>query len=316
MGGLHVTDRAHDLRHDAARRRAGARLLAARRREAARWPASSTRSAWTSSRPGSRSRREADAEAVRQIATRGAAAGHRRAGALPAAPTSSAPARALEPARAAPHPHLHRHLRPAPRAQAAHDARGVPRRRGRRGPLARAATPTTCSSRRRMRRAAICDFLCRVVEAVITAGAHDDQPAGHGRLLDARRDRATFFRDDPRRACRTPTRRSFSAHCHDDLGLAVANTLAAIAARRAAGRVHDQRHRRARRQRVARRDRDGDARARRSPAVRRPASTPREIYPTEPAADGAHRRSACRRTRRSSAATRSRTRPASTRTAC
>ena len=35
---------------------------------------------------------------------------------------------------APPHPRLHRHVRPAPRAQAADDARGVPRRRRRRDP--------------------------------------------------------------------------------------------------------------------------------------------------------------------------------------
>ena len=29
------------------------------------------------------------------------------------------------------------------------------------------------------------DFLCRVVEEVISAGMHDREPAGHGRLLDA-----------------------------------------------------------------------------------------------------------------------------------
>jgi 2-isopropylmalate synthase len=62
---------------------------------------------------------------------------------------------------------------------------------------------------------------------------------------------------------RVPERRRavFSAHCHDDLGLAVANSLARDSGRRAAGRVHDQRHRRARRQRVARGVRDGAARA-------------------------------------------------------
>ena len=86
--------------------------------------------------------------------------------------------------------------------------------------------------------------------------------------------------------------------------------------RRAAGRVHDQRHRRARRQRVARRNGDGDARARRLACrsttgdrhardLRRRAS----CSPRSPA-----RR--CRPTRRSSAATRSRTKPAFTRTAC
>ncbi len=56
-----------------------------------------------------------------------------------------------------------------------------------------------------------------------------------------------------------------SVHCHDDLGLAVANSLRRRAGRRAPGRVRDQRHRRARGQRVARGDRDAarDAQGRR-----------------------------------------------------
>ena len=49
-----------------------------------------------------------------------------------------------------------------------------------------------------------------------------------------------------------------STHCHDDLGLAVANSLAGVTQRRPAGRVRDQRARRARRQCRARRGRDGD----------------------------------------------------------
>ena len=53
-----------------------------------------------------------------------------------------------------------------------------------------------------------------------------------------------------------------SVHCHDDLGLAVANSLAGREGRLPAGRVRDQRHRRARRQRLARGDRDAAAHAR------------------------------------------------------
>ena len=40
----------------------------------------------------------------------------------------------------------------------------------------------------------------------------------------------------------------WSAHCHNDLGMAVANSLAAVRNGARAGRVHHQRHRRARRQ--------------------------------------------------------------------
>ena len=49
-----------------------------------------------------------------------------------------------------------------------------------------------------------------------------------------------------------------SVHCHNDLGLAVANSLAAVTGGRAADRDLRQRHRRARRQRLARRGRHGD----------------------------------------------------------
>ncbi len=107
----------------------------------------------------------------------------------------------------------------------------------------------------------------------------------------------------------------WSTHCHNDLGIAVANSLAAIRSRRAPGRVHDQRHRRARRQHLARGSRDGDRDAERrlrletgvvrpSRSIRRASSSRRS--PASP----------CRSTSRSSATTRSRTRPASIRTAC
>ena len=48
-----------------------------------------------------------------------------------------------------------------------------------------------------------------------------------------------------------------STHCHNDLGLATANTLAGVQAGRAAGRGVRQRARRARRERRSRRGRDG-----------------------------------------------------------
>ena len=59
----------------------------------------------------------------------------------------------------------------------------------------------------------------------------------------------------------------FSVHCHNDLGMAVANSLAGVKRRRAADRMHHQRHRRAGRQRRARRGRDGDEDAQRRAAV-------------------------------------------------
>ena len=94
-----------------------------------------------------------------------------------------------------------------------------------------------------------------------------------------------FFRDDHRRACRTPTRSIFSAHCHDDLGLAVANTLAAIGAgaRQVECTINGigERAGNASLEEIVM----AIARARRSPAVSRPASTRSEIYAVEPAAD-------------------------------
>jgi 2-isopropylmalate synthase len=72
------------------------------------------------------------------------------------------------------------------------------------------------------------EFLCRVVETAIDAGATTINlpdtvgyatPAEYGALFRAVRERVP--RSD---------RVTFSAHCHDDLGLAVANSLAAIEA--------------------------------------------------------------------------------------
>jgi 2-isopropylmalate synthase len=72
------------------------------------------------------------------------------------------------------------------------------------------------------------DFLCRVVEAVIDAGATTinlPDTVGYSTPDEV----AAFF---AMVMARVPNagRAVFSAHCHDDLGLAVANTLAAIGA--------------------------------------------------------------------------------------
>jgi 2-isopropylmalate synthase len=71
------------------------------------------------------------------------------------------------------------------------------------------------------------DFLCRVVEAVIKAGATTiNLPDTVGYTTpDETRD---FFKT-VRERVPNADKVIFSAHCHDDLGLAVANTLAAIA---------------------------------------------------------------------------------------
>jgi 2-isopropylmalate synthase len=72
------------------------------------------------------------------------------------------------------------------------------------------------------------DYLCRVVEAVIAAGASTinlPDTVGYSTPDEI----ADFFRQVIGRIPNADTV-TFSAHCHDDLGLAVANTLAAIGA--------------------------------------------------------------------------------------
>jgi len=72
------------------------------------------------------------------------------------------------------------------------------------------------------------DFLCRVVEAVIDAGATTinlPDTVGYSTPDEI----AGFFQAIIQRVPNAD-RAIFSAHCHDDLGLAVANTLAAIGA--------------------------------------------------------------------------------------
>ncbi|ODS58687.1 MAG: 2-isopropylmalate synthase [Acidobacteria bacterium SCN 69-37] len=72
------------------------------------------------------------------------------------------------------------------------------------------------------------DFLCRVVEAVIDAGATTvNLPDTVGYSMPG--EIATFFRTVIERVPNAD-KAIFSAHCHDDLGLAVANTMAAISA--------------------------------------------------------------------------------------
>ena len=109
------------------------------------------------------------------------------------------------------------------------------------------------------------DFLCRCVEAAIKAGATTiNIPDTVGYTVPEE-----YFALIRMLIERVPNsdKAIFSVHCHDDLGMAVANSLAGIDARRAADRMHHQRHRRARRQRRAGRDRDGDPRAQRRLAV-------------------------------------------------
>ena len=70
------------------------------------------------------------------------------------------------------------------------------------------------------------DFLCRVVEAAIASGATTinlPDTVGYGTPDET----AEFFTDIIR-SVPNSDKAVFSAHCHDDLGLAVANSLAAI----------------------------------------------------------------------------------------
>jgi 2-isopropylmalate synthase len=70
------------------------------------------------------------------------------------------------------------------------------------------------------------DFLCRVVEAAIEAGATTinlPDTVGYATPEDIRE----FFEDIQRRVPNAG-KAMFSTHCHDDLGLAVANSIAAV----------------------------------------------------------------------------------------
>jgi 2-isopropylmalate synthase len=70
------------------------------------------------------------------------------------------------------------------------------------------------------------DFLCRVVEAVIKAGATTiNLPDTVGYTTP---DETRDFFSKIRERVNAPDAVVFSAHCHDDLGLGVANTLAAV----------------------------------------------------------------------------------------
>ena len=93
-------------------------------------------------------------------------------------------------------------------------------------------------------------FLCRVIEKVIDAGARDHQRARHGGLHGARRSSPSSSRAIMEG---TPNmdKAVLSVHCHNDLGLAVANSVAAVRAGARQVEVHGQRHRRARGQRLA-----------------------------------------------------------------
>ena len=108
------------------------------------------------------------------------------------------------------------------------------------------------------------DYLCRVVEIAIKAGATTiNIPDTVG--YTAPEESASLIR----RLIETVPGADdviFATHCHNDLGMATANALAAVG-RRASDRVHDQRPRRTRGQHRAGRGGDGPQGARRHHAL-------------------------------------------------
>ena len=157
------------------------------------------------------------------------------------------------------------------------------------------------------------DFLCRLLEAVIEAGATTvnipdtvgyTMPWQFGALIDSLRERVP-----------NSDKAVWSVHCHNDLGLAVANSLAAVmnGARQVECTINGlgERAGNASLEEIVMAVQDAQGRlpvhdAHRHDADRRGVE----------ARVGHHRLSRCSRTRRSSAPTRSRTSRASTRTAC
>ena len=98
-------------------------------------------------------------------------------------------------------------------------------------------------------------FLCQVIRAAVEAGAttiNIPDTVGYTLPREFAALMETLFRD-----VEGLENTVVSVHCHDDLGLAVANSLGRHRGRCAAGRVYHQRHRGACRQRVSRGDRDG-----------------------------------------------------------
>ena len=121
-------------------------------------------------------------------------------------------------------------------------------------------------------------YLAEVVAAVIEAGARTvniPDTVGYtvpGEFADL------FTLPERARAGRGDI--VLSVHCHNDLGMAVANSLAAVKGRCAADRMHDQRHRRTGRKLFARRSRHGAEDARRYLRLIKTAIDTRKLYPT------------------------------------
>ena len=127
--------------------------------------------------------------------------------------------------RPAAHPRLPRHLRHPPRAQAPHHARPVPRAGRRRRSHARAYCDDVEFSAEDATRSDL-RLPVRGGRGRRRGRRDDDQPARHGRLRAA----ADIERMFTTVGARDRQPRVLSAHCHNDLGLAVANSLAAVQA--------------------------------------------------------------------------------------
>ena len=187
-------------------------------------------------------------------------------------------ARALGEREPSAHPRVPGHVRPAPVATScASRVSECLDAGGRRRPPRAALCATTSSSRPKMRRAAISTSSSRSPRPWSPpAPRRINLPDTVGFALPE-----DITADVHRRAERVGDRDvMLSAHCHNDLGLAVANSLAAVAGRRTPGRVHHQRHRRARRECLARRDRHGARRARDAIGCRTTAVRTEQLFPT------------------------------------
>ena len=309
--GTRPADRSSTRRCATANRRPGSRCGSTR---SCGWPGSSTRSAWTSSRPGFPIASEADAEAVQAVAARGPAARHRGAGARlrrrhrqgRLGPAPARRGRAFTPSSPPP---------TCTSSASCNMTREAVPRRGRRRPSGRpAATPTTCSSRPRTRRAATSTSCAASSRPSSTAGATTinlpdtvgySTPDEIARVLHAPSS-ARVPNADRRSSARTATTtsawRSPTRSPPSGAGVRqVECTINGIGERAGNASLEEV------------------VMALRVRPDRLPYDTgidTQALYRDQPAADRAHRPGASSRTRPSSAATPSRTRPASTRTAC
>ena len=237
--GIH---RRPDLRHHAARRRAGPRQQPDPRGEAPTRPAArrARRGHHRGGLPGRVGGRLPERARDRRPRSGGRSSPRWRG--APSGDIDLA-GEALGAAARGPDPRLHLDLRPAHPGEAA-DSRATRCWSGP-GPrsAARGSTPTTSSSPPRTPAAPTPTSSAGWSRRPSRRGPTTiNLPDTVGYAMPA--EYGAMFRDV---LARVPgaDRVILSAHCHDDLGLAVANSLAAIAAGRAAGGVHGERHRRA-----------------------------------------------------------------------